>query len=354
MIDTLVEQLARLCAPPGAGWAASSSGMAPLASPLHQRLFNTDDPALVRVAWLAELREASPRSAILGVPYDGGTYGLSGASAGPLGIRLANDGWPDGTLDLGDVRYLPGLPTDDLLSQTALSAIREARFGAPSGDDPVCMLSVCRHLARLAVESGIPLVVLGGDHSVSAAAIAAHAPRNLALVHLDAHADLSTGRDGLSLLHSSWVHAADREHPFALVAQVGVFPEDVRPSWIASRLYRMSLEELREIAGNGLDRLFAALQCARSDGVYLSVDIDLIDQSEAPATGLPAHRGATSADVVRLIASLAERFDIVGADLTEVAPPLGSTSDWSAEATCRTAARVTSAMLEAVGIGCPP
>jgi len=59
------------------------------------------------------------------------------------------------------------------------------------------------------------------------------------------------------------------------------------------------------------------------DGVYLSNDIDATDGAEAPATGAP-EPGGLSVDFVRaLIARLGRETALLGADLVEVAPPVG-------------------------------
>lgn len=350
MKTDLLRQVDRSCAPPGAGWASSSTGVAPLAHSLHDWRFGSSDLREVRSRWLEEMESVPAAAAVLGVPYDAGTYGLGGASGGPLGIRLAYGAWPSGVVDLGDVRYLPGVPTDDLMSLAALEAVRLARFGSRFIDDPVCMLSVVALLSQLAVGAGLPLLLLGGDHSVSATALAGHREKRLALVHFDAHADLSRGRDGFALLHSSWVHVADTAHSFAVVIQVGVPEEDAIPAWIGNRLHRTSLTSLRQDA-NSLAALLARLEDSNVDGVYISVDIDVIDANEAPATGLPAQNGATTAEILGVIDAVASRFEVVGADIAEVAPPLGSEPDWSQEITCQTAARVARALLAA--LGCP-
>jgi agmatinase len=69
--------------------------------------------------------------------------------------------------------------------------------------------------------------------------------------------------------------------------------------------------------------------------VYLSIDIDVLDPSAAPATGTPESGGWTSRELRTILRGL-EGLDIVGADLVEVSPPF----DNQAEITQQVAADV--------------
>ena len=62
---------------------------------------------------------------------------------------------------------------------------------------------------------------------------------------------------------------------------------------------------------------------------YLSIDIDVLDPSIAPATGTPESGGWTTRELKRFIKGL-EGIDLVGADVVEASPPY----DTTAEVTC--------------------
>ena len=341
MTTQLANVVGKLCAPPGAGWAASKSGIAPLAARLHKHMFDTDNVDAVRKSWLTALQPATFKVAVLGVPYDGGTYGLSGASAGPLGIRLAAMSQEMPWIDLGDIRYLPGPPTDDLWSRAAIASIRSERYGDPDSIWPVSVLSAAQRVVAASVEAGHRVVTIGGDHSVSASAIIPAAQRKAGLIHIDAHPDLSTGRDGLTLLHNSWIHVADRAIDFAHIAQVGVLDPGEPPAWASSRVQQISRRDLELDPAEAARRIGARLADCGCTGAYLSVDIDAIDSAQAPATGLPAEDGLQLDAVREFVAALPRalgQLQLLGADIAEVAPPLGTVSDWSEEPTCVAAA----------------
>jgi arginase family enzyme len=349
----LISTARRLCAPPGGGWAASSAGLAPLARDLHMSLYEDAEPQYVQDAWCRSLEHGgTPCAAIIGVPYDNGTYGLGGSAAGPLGIRWAATAQASrldmpGVLDLGDIRYFPGPPLDELLSAQTLRRARQARFGTADCPDPICVLSAHQRLVQDARSEGIPVLSLGGDHSVAGTAVAGLSHRNLGLVYVDAHPDLSSGRDGLSLLHSSWIRYADRRAPFTAIIQVATVSESA-PDWVAGRLTKISAPEVESDAAGAGERAASALIRHDVKDIYLSVDIDVLDENEAPATGLPATCGLSSRTLLSFMDQLSRRLRVIGADVTEVAPPLSGTRNWANEPTCAAGARIARALTKSI------
>ena len=62
-------------------------------------------------------------------------------------------------------------------------------------------------------------------------------------------------------------------------------------------------------------------------GVYFSNDIDATDSAAAPSTGAPESDGLAPELVRSLIARVGAAFPLLGADVVEVAPPIGSPED---------------------------
>jgi len=54
--------------------------------------------------------------------------------------------------------------------------------------------------------------------------------------------------------------------------------------------------------------------------IYITIDIDAFCPSIAPGTGTPSHGGFLFYDVLEILQVVANRHDIVGIDLVEVAP----------------------------------
>ena len=60
------------------------------------------------------------------------------------------------------------------------------------------------------------------------------------------------------------------------------------------------------------------------DGVFLSVDIDVVDPGMAPGTGTPEPGGMTSRELLEAVRRICLELPIVGVDIVEVAPAYDS------------------------------
>jgi arginase family enzyme len=72
--------------------------------------------------------------------------------------------------------------------------------------------------------------------------------------------------------------------------------------------------------------------CARvgSGPVFLTVDVDVLDPAFAPGTGTPEPGGLTSTELLWACRAVAERTELVGADVVEVAPTVIGSADVTA------------------------
>ncbi len=178
---------------------------------------------------------------------------------------------------------------------------------------------------------------IGGEHAVSFGAIAAHAERwpGLGVLQLDAHADLREAYEGLRWSHASVMWNVLRELPaVGRLVQVGV--RDFGRSELLTILdapdrIRTSFGErlaLAQADGVPWSSLAAQVVEGLPEHVYLSIDIDGLDQGLCPHTGTPVPGGLGFYQAVALVAAVAQSGRrIVGFDLVEVAPgPTGD--DW--------------------------
>ena len=62
---------------------------------------------------------------------------------------------------------------------------------------------------------------------------------------------------------------------------------------------------------------------------YLTVDIDVLDPAFVPGTGTPEPGGLTSSELLWAVREVAQRLELVGADLVEVIPNQVGTADSS-------------------------
>ncbi|MEW5947046.1 MAG: agmatinase [bacterium] len=165
-------------------------------------------------------------------------------------------------------------------------------------------------------------VVIGGEHTVSIAPVAAAcaAFEDLTLVHLDAHADLRNEYEGNRFSHACALRRAmELSPPPSRLIMVGVrsmCPEEIRfvrdSAGVTLRLAR----DVRSGAAR-LDRIAAD---AGGGSVYITIDMDVFDPSEVPAVGTPEPGGLGWGQVCGLLAGIVAGADVVGFDVVELAP----------------------------------
>lgn len=261
---------------------------------------------------------------IVGAPIDSGTSHRSGAKFGPQAIRmgdyLPHDGErPHLTLRVDGLKDLKVLDAGDLLM--------------PPGD-LVSSLEVLKEATEKISRAGAIAVVLGGDHSIASAdvaGIAAHRGMGkISMIHFDAHADTGDLQFGALVGHGTPMRrlidsGAVRGDRFLQLGLRGYWPGDETLLWMRDQ--GMRSYEMTEIHHRGmkavLDESFATLTDG-CDGVFLSVDIDVVDPGMAPGTGTPEPGGMTSRELLEAVRRICFELPIVGIDVVEVAPPFDS------------------------------
>lgn len=235
--------------------------------------------------------------ALYGVPYDRTASFRRGSRFGPDAIRWASDSIetysPLLDRDLDDVPFVDAGDLD------------------VDGLDPDAMIRVVgRDLPPC-----VPLV-LGGEHTITLGVVGALTRRypDLAVLQWDAHTDLRDEYDGRRIAHATVMRRLiDAGVP---LAQLGI-RAGTRAEFEFARTRALCCTR---------DVVVPAEILARLEGrpLYLTVDIDVLDPSEAPGTGNPEPMGAAYRQLLDALRGLASQ-KIVGMDLVEVAPSWDST-----------------------------
>jgi arginase family enzyme len=341
----LVGDLARLLRPAGGGIHTVSTGRAEQEA-LQRALYGAADAAEIDARWRAALAAVpKARVAILGIPSDCGAGLVRGAAFGPQGVRRALlDLVPDygaraaaaGIVDVGDVFGVPQLLHDDMLGEAQRAASRAALYGAGAPSDlPVAPLSIAERVVDdlLRLNPALRIFMLGGDHSVAwpvVSALSRHTHEPWAIVHPDAHTDLLPERLGVRYCFATWAyHANDLLGRGGRLVQVGIRASSrPRAHWEGTLGVRQFwADEVRARGEAVIDDVIAHLRAIGVRRVYLSNDIDATDAQAAPSTGAPEREGLAPAFVRALIRRVGEAFPLLGADVVEVAPPVGSAED---------------------------
>jgi agmatinase len=271
---------------------------------------------------LSDLGEA--RAVIVGAPFDWGTSHRPGARFGPKAIREADYLGPDGSrphletgvdplhslgvIDIGDVDVVPGYIDE------SLDAIRSA-------------------VTTIAAHGAIP-VVLGGDHSITLATAGGVADvlghGSIALVHFDAHADTADTQYGQLIGHGTPMRrliesGAVPGHRFVQIGLRGYWPPPDTLTWMREQQMRSFF--MADIVHRGLDSVVdeaVTLASNGAAGVFLSIDIDVVDPGSAPGTGTPEPGGILPRELLDTVHRLGRELSIVGIDVVEVAPAYDS------------------------------
>lgn len=276
---------------------------------------------------------------LAGIPYDGAVIGRKGCKDGPKAIREA-------------FRYLGGHHADHGHSLKGLR-IHDLGDAPVVPDDTTRTHHLVEGLLAAALQPVKPLVVLGGDNSLSYATFralhAVHGGR-WGVIVLDAHYDLRP-HDGQPTSGTPYRRILE-EVPGNPVAphnlvEVGIRPYANAPSLahyakehgihvvtasqVRSRGMAAVAKEAVRLAGQGVDHLF------------LSVDIDGLDQAIAPGCSAPGAGGLSFDEAAALVEAVAADARCRAMDIIEVAPNLDPTGN-----TARVAAQLVAHFAGAV------
>lgn len=253
-------------------------------------------------------------SAILGMPYDFAVGFRPGARFAPAALRAASGRLalpPDGLYDLAaDRRRLAGIDIVDAGDVDILQLDTEANFAR-----------ISEAATRLRTLAALPVFV-GGDHSISYPLLRAYrASSALHVVQFDAHLDYSLERNGTRLSNSSPFRRAF-EDVGNLSGRTVVGLRGMRTDQEAAAAARSASHDL--ITAEQVHEEFEAVleRLPRGEQIYLSLDVDVLDPAELPGTSSPEPGGLDFRQLKRLLTTVIEGNELIGVDLTELAPQL--------------------------------
>lgn len=299
----------------------------------------------VPVSTVTEVRDGDV--VIVGAPFDWGASDRPGARFGPRAIRAGDYLPPDGSrphLTAG-VDPLVELPVVDV-----------GDVPLPIGYVDESLEAIIAAVSAIADRGGVP-IVLGGDHTITFAGATgvarAHGDGRFALVHFDAHAD--TGEEHFGHLHGHGTpmrrlieSGAVPGHRFVQIGLRGYWPPPETVAWM--REQRMRSWSMQECVRRGLDPVVDdAVAWSNADdaaGVYVSVDIDVVDPSAAPGTGTPEPGGLQARELLDTVRRLGRESHVIGADIVEVAPHYDQPMDITARLANRVVLELLTGMAE--------
>ena len=252
--------------------------------------------------------------AVMGAPFDFGTQYRAGARFGPRAVREAStlfsfghagayDHEDDCTYLGGDVRMVDIGDADIVHTDTQTS-----HANIESG-------------VRAILAAGALPVVIGGDHSINISCINAFDDQgDIHILQIDAHLDFVDVRHGVRNGHGNPMRRAAEKPYVTGLTQLGIrnVSSTTREGYEDARAMGSDILSVRQVRALGAAEVIARIpQGAR---LYVTIDIDAFCPSIAPGTGTPSHGGFLYYDVLELLQAAANRHEIVGIDLVEVAP----------------------------------
>jgi agmatinase len=247
---------------------------------------------------------------ILGVPIDRGSLYRPGAAKAPAQLRKLS------------AIFAPVSEHAELFDTVTVQDDGDVTL--VDGDMGANVDAVASEIEK--TPAGTMPIVLGGDHTTASPTLVAQQRRlngRLSILYIDAHPDLND-----SSRHTRWSNGCALRRGLELGE---IDPRKV--TLLGCRDY--DWEEVEFIRKMGVTLITAATahrwtgnQLADeigsrigSDALHISLDIDSLDPSIAPGTGVPSAGGLTSRELLDFLHQL-RGVRLAGLDVDEVAPPL--------------------------------
>jgi agmatinase len=323
--------LSQMLCPPGEGVFTVHTAKQ-LREQVQKKIYSSEN---IREQWLKSLQEIPQREVIvLGVCSDAGGGIQRGANWGPLYIRqtyLDQNPRPD-YLDVGDVRVIPHLLHDKYLNQETLSECREFLYNENTSSLPVSPLSLTEKICDIiySLNPKTKIVGLGGDHSVSYPLVKSwlhsrhqNQQKKVGILHFDAHTDLLDKRMGVDLNFGSWAYHILKQLPSPnQLVQIGIRSTGKeRSHWESLGLKQYWAHEcMNERLHDVAQEIIQLWQQMGIEEVYITVDVDVLDEDYMSTTGTPEAQGLNPSQVVSFIQYISQHFSISSCDLVELAP----------------------------------
>ena len=184
----------------------------------------------------------------------------------------------------------------------------------PMGSTEESLRMIEERCAAILADGKLPFLI-GGEHLVTLGAVRAAQKRypDLAIIHLDAHADLREDYLGVKLSHACVMRRCWELVGDGSIWQLGIRSGDREE-------FRWAGEGHVQMSPFGLQDAKAAAEEFKGRPVYLTLDLDVLDPSVFPGTGTPEAGGVTFSELLLALLEICGNAQIVGCDAVELSP----------------------------------
>ena len=258
--------------------------------------------------WIGQNEDyGSSNIVMLGLPFDGTVSYRCGSRFAPEQIRLASWGLED---------YSPRF--DKHLQDVNFHDAGDLEF--PLGNTYKSLDIIEQNVEDIYMD-GKRVFGIGGEHLVTLPEIKAVSKfyKDLAVVHFDAHTDLREEYLGEEMSHSAVIRHVSKIVGAENIKQIGI-RSGMKEEWEFMKEHGTLINE------------FSGLDVLKNKKIFVTVDLDVLDPSVMPGTGTPESGGFSFNQLMEWFEYLKD-FDIVGADVVELAPDYDASGVSTAVAT---------------------
>lgn len=201
-------------------------------------------------------------------------------------------------------------------SKIGIATVQELHF---SDDDPEWAVAMIRSKVSEIAGAKKKVIVLGGEHTITAGSIQgmkAVYPK-LSVLHLDAHADLQEQTNGHDFGPASLLTRVQECCPFVSVGvrsmtenEAGMIDKKMLPVWTMSQI-REDPKWMDSVLGKF------------NEPVYLSLNVDVLDPSAVPNVNRPEPDGFSYRELLRFLRRIFQELDVIGFDISGLCPSAG-------------------------------
>lgn len=199
---------------------------------------------------------------------------------------------------------------------------------------------VSAELVKNVIDDGQVALVIGGDHSVNLGAFsgaAAAAKGDIGMIYIDAHGDINTPATSTS----------HNVHGMHLAALLGFGTDDMinvygygaklksanllhiagkdldQPEIDLIKNENIANYSINNLLVDGLKPLFKMIDdlAGRVDNIWVSFDLDSVDEQFAPGVGIQNKGGLTYRETAVICDYIAQKCNVIGLDIVECNPP---------------------------------
>ena len=249
----------------------------------------------------------------VGIPMDHGTSNRSGTRHGPRQIRAES-------CMLRPYNMATGAAPFEHLQVADIGDVAINTFDLKKTVD-----IITDHYDSILSHGAVPLT-LGGDHTLTWPILRSIAKKHgpVAMIHIDAHADINDTMFGEKVAHGcpfrrAWEDGClQNDKVFQIgLRGTGYSPDDF--NW--GRAQGWTVIQAEDLWYKSLSPLMDDIRAKIGDTpTYLTYDIDSLDPAFAPGTGTVEVGGLTIWQALEIVRGCAG-LNLVGCDLVEVSPP---------------------------------